>query len=65
MTPPRSAFGASPSRGRHQRPGKAGSAVALEGIAVHDGHTLVQTFFRSFSPNSPFGITTSMTSTTM
>jgi len=25
---PRSAFGASPSRGRHQRPGKAGSAVA-------------------------------------
>jgi hypothetical protein len=26
---PRSAFGASPSRGRHQRPGKAGSAVAL------------------------------------
>jgi cytochrome c-type protein NapB len=30
MTPPRSACGASPSRGRHQRPGKAGSAVALE-----------------------------------
>jgi hypothetical protein len=30
MAPPRSAFGASPSRGRHQRPGKAGSAVALE-----------------------------------
>jgi flagellar P-ring protein precursor FlgI len=29
MTPPRSAFGASPSRGRHKRPGKAGSAVAL------------------------------------
>ncbi len=28
MTHPRSAFGASPSRGRHQRPGKAGSAVA-------------------------------------
>jgi formate dehydrogenase subunit gamma len=28
MTPPRSACGASPSRGRHQRPGKAGSAVA-------------------------------------
>ena len=27
-THPRSAFGASPSRGRHQRPGKAGSAVA-------------------------------------
>jgi uncharacterized protein (DUF2147 family) len=26
---PRSACGASPSRGRHQRPGKAGSAVAL------------------------------------
>jgi len=25
---PRSAFGASPSRGRHQRPGKAGSAMA-------------------------------------
>jgi hypothetical protein len=30
MAPPRSAFGASPSRGRHQRPGQAGSAVALE-----------------------------------
>ena len=30
MAHPRSAFGASPSRGRHQRPGKAGSAVALE-----------------------------------
>jgi hypothetical protein len=33
MTHPRSAFGASPSRGRHQRPGKAGSAVALEDAA--------------------------------
>jgi transcription elongation factor GreA len=31
MAHPRSACGASPSRGRHQRPGKAGSAVALEG----------------------------------
>jgi hypothetical protein len=30
MVPPRSAFGASPLRGRHQRPGKAGSAVAPE-----------------------------------
>jgi NADH-quinone oxidoreductase subunit E len=29
-TPPRSASGASPSRGRHLQPGKAGSAVALE-----------------------------------
>jgi general secretion pathway protein D len=29
VTHPRSAFGASPSRGRHQRPGKAGSAVTL------------------------------------
>jgi DNA-binding MarR family transcriptional regulator len=28
MAPPRSAFGAPPSRGRHQRPGEAGSAVA-------------------------------------
>jgi hypothetical protein len=27
---PRSAFGASPSRGRPLRPGKAGSAMALE-----------------------------------
>jgi hypothetical protein len=27
---PRSAFGASPSRGRHQWPGKAGSTVAHE-----------------------------------
>jgi hypothetical protein len=27
---PPSACGASPSRGRHQRPGKAGPAVALE-----------------------------------
>jgi hypothetical protein len=33
---PRSACGASPSRGRHQRPGKAGSAVALDlRIGVH------------------------------
>ncbi len=30
MKHPRSAFGTSPSRGRNQRPGKAGSAVALE-----------------------------------
>ncbi|CAA9429423.1 MAG: FIG002343: hypothetical protein [uncultured Ramlibacter sp.] len=30
MTPPRSAFGASPSRGRHQWPGKAGSTVARD-----------------------------------
>ena len=30
MAPPRSAFGASPSRGRQQRPGKAGSALARE-----------------------------------
>ncbi|MDP1936398.1 MAG: hypothetical protein Q8K91_04230 [Hylemonella sp.] len=29
MKHPRSAFGATPSRGRYQRPGKAGSAVAL------------------------------------
>ncbi|MDP3605220.1 MAG: hypothetical protein Q8R59_05680, partial [Polaromonas sp.] len=29
MTSPRSAFGASPSRGRYLRPGRAGSAVAL------------------------------------
>ena len=29
MTPPRRAFGASPSRGRYQRPGKASSAVSL------------------------------------
>ncbi len=28
MKHPRSAFSASPSRGRYQRPGKAGSAVA-------------------------------------
>ena len=28
MTPPRSAFGASPSRGRHWWPGEAGSTVA-------------------------------------
>jgi hypothetical protein len=28
MNHPRSAFGASPSRGRRQRPGKAGSAAA-------------------------------------
>ncbi len=36
MAHPRSAFGASPSRGRHQRHGKAGSAVALE-AALRDG----------------------------
>jgi len=28
MKHPRSAFGAAPSRGRYQRPGEAGSAVA-------------------------------------
>ncbi|MDP2022176.1 MAG: hypothetical protein Q8L16_14910, partial [Hydrogenophaga sp.] len=33
MTPPRSAFGASPPGGRHQRPGEAGSAVALVSAA--------------------------------
>jgi hypothetical protein len=33
MTHPRCAFGASPSRGRPQRPGKAGSAAALEEAA--------------------------------
>jgi hypothetical protein len=33
VAPPRGTFGASPSRGRHQRPGKAGSAVALENTA--------------------------------
>jgi len=42
MTPPRSAFDASPSRGRHQRPGKAGSAVALEGAAGVRGSRLAQ-----------------------
>ncbi|WP_431096166.1 hypothetical protein [Polaromonas aquatica] len=29
MKHPRSAFGASPSREQHQRPGEAGSAVSL------------------------------------
>ena len=29
MEHPRAAFGVTPSRGRHQQPGKAGSAVAL------------------------------------
>ncbi len=29
MKPPRAAFGVTPSRGRYQRPGEAGSAVAL------------------------------------
>jgi hypothetical protein len=29
MTHPRNAFGVSPSRGRQQQPGKAGSALAL------------------------------------
>jgi hypothetical protein len=33
MAHPRNAFGVSPSRGRHQRPGKAGSAVALKQAA--------------------------------
>ena len=34
MEHPRSGFAASPSRGRHQRPGKAGSAVPLVGAAL-------------------------------
>ena len=32
---PCAAFGVSPSKGRHQQPGKAGSAVALVGPAPH------------------------------
>ena len=31
MVPPRAAFGVTPSRGRQQRPGEAGSALACEG----------------------------------
>ena len=39
---PRSAFGASPSRGRHQRPGKAGSAVALVYVVgFHTGRVML------------------------
>ena len=34
MIPPRSACGASPQGGHHQRPGKAGSAVALWAIGL-------------------------------
>jgi len=32
MAHPRSACGASPSRGRHLRPGKAGSTVARDSV---------------------------------
>ena len=39
MNHPRSAFGASPSRGRHQRPGEAGSAVSHE-LGAHDHASL-------------------------
>jgi hypothetical protein len=33
-TPPRSAYGDFPSRGRHQQPGKAGFAASLEICAM-------------------------------
>ena len=39
MEHPRSGFAASPSRGRHQRPGKAGSAVSLVGAALREPRT--------------------------
>ncbi|MDO8388400.1 MAG: DUF58 domain-containing protein [Polaromonas sp.] len=44
MTPPRSASGASPPGGRHQRPGRAGSAVAREWNPV----TLVRRRFQQW-----------------
>ena len=39
MEHPRSGFAASPSRGRHQRPGKAGSAVSLVGASLREPRT--------------------------
>ena len=53
MTPPRSAFGASPSRGRHQRPGKAGSAVAREWIV---GVLTLVAASASFAQSTPVGL---------
>jgi uncharacterized protein (DUF58 family) len=44
MTPPRSAFGASPSKGRHQWPGEAGSTVALGWNPI----TLIRSRFRQW-----------------
>ena len=41
MTPPRSAFGASPSRGHRQRPGKAGSAAVTWLHRVHTNAVLL------------------------
>ena len=55
LIPPRSARGASPSRGRHQRPGKAGSAVAhalhvlLTGLVLFAGAS-------SFAQATPVGL---------
>ena len=41
MTPPRSAFGASPPGGRHQQPGEAGSAVAAPDATPNGGVSLL------------------------
>ncbi|MBX3585165.1 MAG: ABC transporter permease subunit [Ramlibacter sp.] len=52
MTPPRSASGDSPSRGRNQRPGEAGSAVALEGLGHSDAPPgPLREFWIAFSAN--------------
>ena len=58
MAPPRSASGASPSRGRNQWPGKAGSTVTL----VWNPVSLVQARFRQWwQARIPLRDTTTLT----
>ncbi|NML47819.1 DUF2147 domain-containing protein [Ramlibacter sp. G-1-2-2] len=51
MAHPRSAFGASPSRGRHQWPGKAGSTVARACVIC-----LLAVTGSAFAQSSPVGL---------
>jgi len=51
MAHPRSAFGAPPSRGRHQRPGRAGSAVARAWVA-----SALLVSVSAFAQSTPVGL---------
>jgi uncharacterized protein (UPF0276 family) len=53
VTHPRSAFGASPSRGRHQRTGGAGSAVAAWGDVAQVGIGWRQPHYRELLERAP------------
>jgi len=55
MAHPRSAFGASPSRGRRQRPGKAGSAATCAKYVLLPGLFLLASV-QAFAQMSPVGL---------